>query len=108
MREGITPITPDIEWWRKPQAQAEIEWRVLPGTLPVREWLFDAEAVFCRAYKGYRVFWLRGWLRFIGIRFGAAVFWRGPAIADQSPKGRDAQRLDAKHASGGPEGNRHD
>jgi hypothetical protein len=83
MKETIAPVT-DAPWWRTFQAQVEAEVRLTPGMLPVKDWLFKAEAKFERAYRGYRCFWPRASLRVLGVFIGGALFVRGGAIVPQA------------------------
>lgn len=75
-----TAARPAAKWWQRLQAQAEIEWRLTPGDLTVKEWLLSFETARQHRYRGYRVVWLRAWLRVLGVRFGAAVFYRGEVL----------------------------
>lgn len=80
MSGQIMPNEPHISWWRRPQFQIEVSWSLLPGPLPFRKWLIDCEGASQRKYLGFRVFWLRGWVRVLGIYAGVGVFWRGNKI----------------------------
>lgn len=80
MTEHIAPRADNAPWWQRYQAQLECEFRLTPGMLPAREWLFKAEAKFERAYRGYQCLWPRASLRLLGFFVGAGLFVRGRAI----------------------------
>lgn len=79
-KSGITPLEPDVPWWRKVQAGFDVELRLGPGPMALREYLLNWEGDFVRQYKGYRCFWLRGILTVLGLSIGAAIFVRGGKV----------------------------
>jgi hypothetical protein len=77
LKRDFMPQEPTAHWWQTNGAAVEIEFNLLPGAKPVRDWLFSYEGALLRRYHGFNVFWLRGWICVLGLRLGAGVFHRG-------------------------------
>ena len=52
----------------------------------LKKFLFSCEGDFVREFKGYKVFWLRGWIRILGFSVGAGIFRRGSELEKATPK----------------------
>lgn len=80
MKQNVTPLTPDIEWWRKIQLGVDFEFRLGPGPASLKDYLFHYEGEIVRQYRGFKCFWVRGLITILGFTVGAALFKRGDKI----------------------------
>jgi hypothetical protein len=83
-RRDFMPQEIEAHWWQRYGAAAEIEFNLFPGAKPVRKWAFDYEGAFVKRYHGYNVFWLRGWVRVLGLQVGAGIFRRGEKLVESA------------------------
>jgi hypothetical protein len=80
MKRRLDPEIPQpraLHWWEKHSAQIEASWNLTPGGLTLRGWLFSYDGDCARWYRGKSCFWLRGWVRLLGLYVGAGVFFQG-------------------------------
>jgi hypothetical protein len=68
------PEPTSLSWWQKNSVQIEMTWNLTPGGIPLRNWLFDYQGAYLTYWKNQPVFWLRGWVRILGIFIGGGIF----------------------------------
>lgn len=81
--KGNIPDPTYLPWYERNGATIEITWDLLPAGLGVKNWLFQYETQYLRQYKGYKCFWIRGWVRILGLFIGGGIFCHGDKLDGQ-------------------------
>ena len=78
---------------RTPQKYAfriDIDFKFGEAGDTLKKFLFSYECDFVKEFRGYNVFWIRGWIRILGFSIGAAIFLRFSEIEKPS-KSQDSE-----------------
>lgn len=77
------PSSYALPWYEKHGIEFQVEVNFLPAGLGLKQWLFSYEGAYLKQYKGYKCFWLRGWVRVLGIFVGGGIFFQGDKLDGQ-------------------------